>query len=92
MGVPPAGFEPADGACLSRVHYLNRPWRAARCAAPWWPAVWSPLSHSGPARRVEDRQIVVDARTGKLVAGDKRSGYGMTLDDVEAILNAGPPS
>jgi hypothetical protein len=24
----------------------------------------------------------VDARTGKLVAGDKRNGYGLTLDDV----------
>jgi hypothetical protein len=46
-------------------------------------------SHSGPARRAEDRQIVADARTGKLVAGDKRSGYGMTLDTVEAILDGG---
>jgi hypothetical protein len=42
-------------------------------------------SHSGPAR-VEDRQIVVDARTGRLVAGDKRSGYGLTLDDVAERL------
>jgi hypothetical protein len=46
-------------------------------------------SHSGPARRVEDRQIVVDARTGKLVAGDKHSGYGLTLSEVEAILDRG---
>lgn len=46
-------------------------------------------SHSGPARRVEDRQIVVDARTGKLVAGDKRNGYGLTLDDAQAILSRG---
>jgi hypothetical protein len=29
---------------------------------------------------------LVDARTGKLVAGDKRSGYGMTLDDVAERL------
>jgi hypothetical protein len=39
-----------------------------------------------PGRRVEDRQIVVAARTGKLVAGSKRSGYGMTLDDVAERL------
>jgi hypothetical protein len=37
-------------------------------------------SHSSPARRVEDRQIVVDARTGRLVAGDKRNGYGLSLE------------
>jgi hypothetical protein len=29
---------------------------------------------------------VVAARTGKLVAGSKRSGYGMTLDDVAERL------
>jgi hypothetical protein len=29
---------------------------------------------------------VVDARTGKLVAGDKRSGYGLTLEDVAKRL------
>ena len=44
-----------------------------------------PHSHSGPARRVEDRQIVVDARTGKLVAG-KRGGFGMSLEQAAERL------
>jgi hypothetical protein len=29
---------------------------------------------------------VVDARTGRVVAGDRRSGYGLTLEQVAARL------
>jgi hypothetical protein len=32
---------------------------------------------------------LVDARTGRAVHGDRRSGYGLTLDDVAARLGEG---
>jgi hypothetical protein len=32
----------------------------------------------------------VDARTGRLVAGDQDTGYGLSLADVQAVLDAGP--
>lgn len=42
-----------------------------------------------PRGRLHNTWQIIDADTGELVAGDQRTGYGLTLSEVEVILNAG---